>query len=354
MKRRILLIGPFPPPPGGVSVHLTRLTGLLIDDFELDYVDESHLRKSAYFNLRSLNIFKYIKKILKADLIFIQSGTNSLRVVHLIFGQIFSKKTILTLHAYPNKKGRAKKRIDEVLYRTADKIIIVNAYMLNHISIPADKYIVKNAFIPPLLEKEPDLPEFLKVWIESLKSKGYFIACANAYRLDIYNNQDLYGLDMCFEAAGRLLKRDYNIGFVFNVSTLEKSLHLYKKYKTLIKESGLEETFLLINENLSFVNLMRESDIVLRPTNLDGDALTIREALYLHKPVIASDVVTRPEGTTLFRSRDIIDFENKLAETIDTNLKMPGKIPNEGMENYKLFYVKLIEETLSKTAVSNA
>lgn len=58
---------------------------------------------------------------------------------------------------------------------------------------------------------------------------------------------------------------------------------------------------------------MLESDIVLRPTNSDGDALTIREGLLFEKKVIASDVVSRPINTFLFKTRNIVSF----VETIE-------------------------------------
>lgn len=60
--------------------------------------------------------------------------------------------------------------------------------------------------------------------------------------------------------------------------------------------------------------LMKQCDLVLRPTNTDGDALTIREALYFGVPVIASDAVRRPTGTILFRNRDAKDL---MCRTVD-------------------------------------
>ena len=47
---------------------------------------------------------------------------------------------------------------------------------------------------------------------------------------------------------------------------------------------------------------------MVRPTNTDGDALSIREAMYFKISVIASDVTTRPENTIIFKNRDLDDF----------------------------------------------
>jgi glycosyltransferase involved in cell wall biosynthesis len=43
----------------------------------------------------------------------------------------------------------------------------------------------------------------------------------------------------------------------------------------------------------------------MRPSRTDGDAVSIREALAMDVPVIASDVVGRPIGTVTFPTADV-------------------------------------------------
>jgi glycosyltransferase involved in cell wall biosynthesis len=43
---------------------------------------------------------------------------------------------------------------------------------------------------------------------------------------------------------------------------------------------------------------------MLRPTATDGDAVSVREALHLGVPVVASDVVERPTGARVFALDD--------------------------------------------------
>jgi glycosyltransferase involved in cell wall biosynthesis len=50
---------------------------------------------------------------------------------------------------------------------------------------------------------------------------------------------------------------------------------------------------------------MQSSDIMLRTTWYDGDAISVREALQLGVPVIASDNGMRPEGTHLIPARNL-------------------------------------------------
>ena len=50
---KLLIIGPFPPPIGGVSIHLDRLYNYLTDFFEIRVIDESKIKKKKMFNLYS-------------------------------------------------------------------------------------------------------------------------------------------------------------------------------------------------------------------------------------------------------------------------------------------------------------
>jgi hypothetical protein len=121
------------------------------------------------------------------------------------------------------------------------------------------------------------------------------------------------------------------------------------KYKEQIKKRQLTEKFLLVNEKVSFVKLIQMSDLVVRGTNSDGDALTVREALCLKKPVVASDVVKRPEGVILFKNRSVDDLESKLENMI---LKKNGQEFNyknsEQLNVTSHFYINLIETVLAQ------
>ena len=58
--------------------------------------------------------------------------------------------------------------------------------------------------------------------------------------------------------------------------------------------------------------------MVVRSTFADGDAITVREALDLGVPVVASDTDFRPAGVVLFRKGDAVDLLEKLTEVLAT------------------------------------
>ena len=52
------------------------------------------------------------------------------------------------------------------------------------------------------------------------------------------------------------------------------------------------------------LHLIKKADILLRTTKFDGDAIAVREALFLETPVIATDNRMRPEGVNLIPIHD--------------------------------------------------
>ena len=89
---------------------------------------------------------------------------------------------------------------------------------------------------------------------------------------------------------------------------------------------------------------MENSDLVVRPTNTDGDSLSIREAIFLGKPVITSDVVERPDGSILHRNRDVDDFEEKIIETLNSIKPEQNLHGSHHDSAYSAFYKRLLRE----------
>ena len=161
-RKKVILIGPMPPPAGGISIHIWRLSHLMSNDFEVGFVDELAGRKQHYFNIRSMHLMKYFSLLSGADTVHIHSGSNLLRIFHLITGRMLFKRVVLTLHAYARQKKVIYRTIDEFFYSLADRIIVVNENILTRINLPPGKCLVRNAFIPPVLKEEPELPQLVE------------------------------------------------------------------------------------------------------------------------------------------------------------------------------------------------
>jgi glycosyltransferase involved in cell wall biosynthesis len=63
--------------------------------------------------------------------------------------------------------------------------------------------------------------------------------------------------------------------------------------------------------------IIEKSHLFIRPTNTDGYALSVAEAIYCKIPTIASNVANRPEGTILFEARNFQELLNRTLEVIN-------------------------------------
>lgn len=98
------------------------------------------------------------------------------------------------------------------------------------------------------------------------------------------------------------------------------------------------------------------SDVMLRTTLYDGDAVSVREALYLGVPVIATDNGMRPQGLRLIPSRNV----DALGDAIEEILTAPTRrsdvvVPADETNIEAVFrvYQELVE-TGSVAATGNA
>ena len=338
-RNNLLIIGPLPEPKGGVSIHIKRLAALVQDDFNIRFIDESPIRKHGIFNLRSKNIPGYLRLLAWANVVHIHSGVSILRFAHIVTAKLLFKKVIVTIHAFRFQKGY-QPAINSSLLALTNHAILVSEDIST--ILKPKRFSVRPAFIPPTLIDEPPLPGPIRTWLESERQAHNTIIAANAFRIAFHNGHDLYGIDLSIKMLDELVNtRKQDISLIFVLASLSKSEASFNKYQKLIVERGLGEHILLVQADLSFVKLIEWADIIVRPTCTDGDALTVREALFLGKAVVASDVVSRPAGTILFRNRDHMDMADSVMSAINSPRQI--SIPHETLEEHRRFYTQLYD-----------
>lgn len=302
---RLLIAGPLPPPKGGVSVHIARLLKLIEQaGYSVEVIDESPQRKAGVFNVRGLNVVRYLARFLRSDLVHVHSSVDLLRVTHAITAWTLRRPYLVTLHSW-RPRGWLSRKLHRWVFRQARCVVCASEAIA--LEVETAHKVVRPAFIPPDVSQEQALPDSLSGWLAHQRDMNRRVIASNAYQLDEFEGQDIYGTDLCISMMHTLVyKKRLPVALIFNVASLGSGRQTYERYQRLIKDLQLEEYVLLTNETaLSFVTLLDQTDLSVRATNTDGDALSIREALFLSRPVIASDVTSRPEGTRLFKSRDV-------------------------------------------------
>lgn len=305
---KVLVIGPFKGAIGGVNIHINRLFELFSEskNVKLDGLNDGKGYSSRFPNVRSLEFIKILKSFYKNDIIHIHSSIWWLIILYIVTGKIFRKKIIVTLHSWGYSIN--EKKILKLFLKSCIKIISVNPSIKDELSVK-DKVIVQYAFLPPNKMDDFPLPQEILTKLSERKNSGKRIIVGNAGQLFIYNNQDLYGLDLCIACARRFKMNNDPFFIIFTIS---HSNDITQKYINIIREEMLEDYIYLFVGLVSFSNLIKVSDLVVRPTNKDGDAITVREALFYKIPILASDIIPRPNGVYLFKNRDWRDFYNQI------------------------------------------
>lgn len=314
--KKILIVGVYPPPLGGVSVHIYRLIKLLKSkEYDIDCYDtskEESFKGQKYFRLFSRIILG------KYDIIHFHENNLIFFKICLFIKKFYPNIEIyLTSHNPRLLKFNTKKQLrDKLKFLTRINALIVVGkdilveYQTYNIKLP-EKVFVKNAFIEPPLEEEEKILSTYPITLFKFLKKHSPIVTANAFQISFYNNEDLYGLDMCIEFTAKIKSLIPNIGFVFALANDSVNISYIEKMKSRIKELGINNNFYFLNGQRELWPLLKKCDIVIRPTNTDGDSLSIREAIFFNKPIIASDIVKRPKETILFKTRNLTDLIEK-------------------------------------------
>ncbi|WP_139167838.1 hypothetical protein [Bauldia litoralis] len=169
--------------------------------------------------------------------------------------------------------------------------------------VPEERIIHQPGFLPPACHApgedglSPSQRDFL--------SGRHPVLAANG-KVDVYAGVDLYGFDHLVELVGRLRPSYPAIGLVVAFwDHLPKDEPRLAALHARAAELGVSDSILWHTESWPFVPVLAHAHLFLRPTVTDGDANSVREALFIGVPAIASDAVARPTGTICVKTRDL-------------------------------------------------
>jgi glycosyltransferase involved in cell wall biosynthesis len=167
--------------------------------------------------------------------------------------------------------------------------------------VPEYRISVIPAYIPPLGGSAQDLPTYIHDFLRVHSP----VVSTYAWKLTLdAKGVDVYGFDLCLEAIRSLKEEFPGIGLVISLPQIANPAY-YRDLNERIVAYGIQSQVLFVTEPLDEIYLLwQDSDVFVRATNTDGDALTVREALSAGVPVVASNASLRPEGVVLFESRN--------------------------------------------------
>lgn len=338
-KDKIAIIGPYPPPYGGISVHIKRVMKYMPENsYILFNSNKSNCRGSISFygKFKYIKVWRFLFK--KYKLVHTHSTDTYLRLIFGIIG-VFRKNIYLHIHGV-SLSNLLKKGMVSFFMKPLIKnlnIIVVNSELVREINKykPISIHEI-DAFLPPTFDF-PLLIKTLKEY-ERFFQNGRFIVSMNGW-FTKYMGEDLYGFDLASEVLKKFRDNGINIFIVACINGV-KNKQLYKSFLNYITTHNLDKQFLLIHGLEEAWPIFMASNVFMRLTNTDGLGISIKEAIWFRTKAIASDCITRPKGTLIFKTRSaqslyetLLDIYRQPQITLEEKIKQY----NTEVFNYKLF-----------------
>lgn len=318
-KSTLLLVGNYPPPFGGISVHLQALAEKInaLPDYEVIQFDiepgveeKESVRRATGRMALLLQLAKQIRRCVIVH--FHTNGHNGkswfLVVFVALLAAVFRKRAILTLHsgncpAY--LKTRSPFCRSSLLFsaRRYRKIVVVNQEL--------HSFFLKAGFG----EKLELIPAYLGLRCEpsSLESPSFsnFIEKHTPLWTTILAFRAEYGLETISQFCSLAIEEFPDFGLVM-MGPKDGS----EKWLEEMSSKGLANHLFLSGELPAgeIYSVLQKGDCFLRTTLYDGDAISVREALSLGVPVVASDNGYRPSGVLTYSRGNAKDLLRKIEE----------------------------------------
>jgi glycosyltransferase involved in cell wall biosynthesis len=337
----VLLVGPYPPPFGGISVHIKRLVDVLHGAGLRVGVLNHYSSRDSEFVLGALrkNPFNYAVSIRRTPARVVHYHHS--RWIHFFVVALFRTKQsryVVTLHAgdvdqhFPQiaSRGAVMRGLTTWALRRYDTVVVVNpavASFLQERRLHPHVELIP-AYIPSeggegALPYEPDDVAFLE--------SGTLIS-ATAFSVQFLpDGRELYGLDTLVSAFLSVSAASPELRLAIFMARPPSGARPERHLAALearLAEHGLERR-VRIFYGMEFAPSLARSALFVRPTRADGDAVSIREALGAGVPVVASDVVHRPAGVVTFATDDAEVLADAMTRLLGAGSRTPATEPDD-------------------------
>jgi len=298
---RIVQLGPYPPPHGGVQSNLVAIREYVRrHGHSCDVINLTRHRAEECDGVYYPSTPLQVVRLLMAggyDIVHLHIGGNlPLRLVMLalLCTLIPRARTVFTFHSggYPSSPGGGTARpfsLRGFVFRRFDSLIGVNHQLVElfgRFGVKAGRARLIYPHTLPALSSDAALPQSLET----------FFVDHDPVLVTVGQLEPEYDLPLQIEALGHIRQRLPRAGlFIAGSGSLETSL------RAQIQAAPHGNHVLLYGDvpHSATLRAIARASALLRTTFYDGDSVAVREALHLGTPVIATDNGMRPEGVHL-------------------------------------------------------
>lgn len=346
-KKTILIVGPTPPPMGGIATYVEDLLksdiNIKYDVLHLNTARSLSIKKSLVksFLLFSKNVFKLLCSLLRNRSKIVHIHTSSYlafweKSVFLVISKLLFSKVVLHIHGaqfdlFYNNSSSAGKYFIRKLLSIADVVIVLSKSWNIFFSEILDNnkiVVIPNGVYSSRFDSN-----------ESTLNKHEHIIQV----LFLGNLVERKGVNDILSVIPIVINKFQNVNFVFAGSE-EVSGDILKLKNECIR-MGIERfvTFISNFSNDDKIRLLREADIYLLPSYAEGLPISLLEAMAAGLPVISTRVGGIPEVVEdevngfLITPGDYISLANKIVELVE-NPKLREIISQNNQEKVRNKY----------------
>lgn len=344
-KKSIAFWGAIPPPIGGMTVHIQRLSAILKRrGFDVQmYNFTQFIKNEKYIQNISLPFLWYFSLFFKTtnNIHYVISTRSIIRFLAVLYGIIKNKKIIIRVggKSLENsiKNEKLGKFLNKFAIQNSSAFIGVNEEICALAkTYKKEKVFCVPGFIFPEQNKNNNLPKNLVSFFNYEKVK--IVVSGKIFNK---NKDDIYGIRDMIKLGKYLLESNFEFKImIFLYDMGNDNIIVENNFVHEIKKEGLSNNIFVYTEDIEICKCLFLSDIFLRPSYTDGDCNTLREAMYYNLHTIATDVVPRPKGVKLYKAGNNLDLF-KLIKNLDYNIK-----PSYTLKDNSDSIIKIIENII--------
>jgi hypothetical protein len=326
---KVLLVGDFPPPNGGVATHVAELRRMLRERgarCEVLDIGKGQLPAEGVIPAGGPVRFSGLlaSSAARGFCIHVHTGGDSpkswmLASLCAAAGRLSARRAILTLHSglLPLWLSRspARRRVARAVGEQFGTVIAVSPALRTALEASG----LTNLEVLPAFSGRFLQPGAAPPGLPALRASARPLFCAMAV-----TSRPVYGLEVLMRAFAKVRS-----------NLPAAALAMYGPGTEALRDPGVHGFGELHRPQA--LALISTSDVFLRPTLADGDSVSVREALGLGRPVIATDVGHRPTGVRLVPPGDAAALAQAMAE-VDGWPGRPAEAPADGLQRILSLY----------------
>jgi glycogen(starch) synthase len=302
--KHVCLIGPIPPPWGGVETHMMTLRDHIRSiGWRCSIINVTRHRQEDHDDLYFPDSAKGVLACLNAikpDVVHVHfGGSLFVRQALLFVALSFRRKSanVFTFHSggFPSSDEGKRARwfsLRGFALRRLDAVIGVNKELMETFA----RYGVRQERLHLVAPFAPDL-DVAAIRSEQLPENIAAFADAHSpFLATVAGLEPEYGIDVQIAAFSAIRAEFPNVGLAILGSGSQR-----ETVEALIARHPNRAHILLAGNvpRPKTLAVIARTDLLLRTTHYDGDAMSVREALAIGTPVLATDNGMRPEGVRL-------------------------------------------------------